>query len=64
MRRVAVHVAGHTLQIAGLAHHVDILLAIQEQTEAAPHQRMVIGEDDPDPGQVLGLRRARCWGKM
>lgn len=55
---------GHALQVAGLADNVDILLPIQQQAKTPPHQRMVIGEHDPDPSPVHGPRRAGIGGKM
>jgi hypothetical protein len=45
--------------VRGLADHRDVVLALEDRPEPAPHQRLVVGEQDPDHGAASTGRRAR-----
>ena len=34
--------------VAGLADHLDVGLAAEQHAERHPHQRLIVGDDDPD----------------
>ena len=52
---MTVHVAHHTREISRLGDHLDVFLAIEQEAQAAPHYRVIVGEHDPD-------RQLRAWG--
>ena len=65
---VAAHVAPRALDVAGLGHDLEVLLAVEQQPQAAAHDRVVVGEHDPDRlgagvrsalGPAGGARRLR-----
>ena len=59
------HVLGGALQVARLADHVEVLFAVQQQTQAAPHEVVIVRDHDPDRRQILlGRVDAEASGEM
>ena len=59
---VLAHVTSHRVEVSRFRDHLEILLAFQQQPEAATHQRMVIGEHHPD--RRLDLPQNRPAGRL
>jgi hypothetical protein len=38
------HVARDRGQVRGFGHDVDVVLAVEQQSQAPPHERVVLGE--------------------
>jgi hypothetical protein len=56
---LAANCAISRLAVAGLADHLDVGLGVQQRAKARPHQRLVVGEQDPDHRAPAKGRRAR-----
>ena len=48
--RVSAHQGHRRLAVLGLAHHLDVGLGVDQDPEAGPHQRLVVGHHDADHG--------------
>ena len=60
MRHMAVHFSRRGRQIGGFGHHIDILLGVEQQPQATPCERVVVGKDDPDRKRLdVGMSVAR-----
>ncbi len=58
---VAVHVAPDRREISRLGDHVDAILAIEQQPQAAAQERMVVGQHDTDRrGPGVEIRHGGC----
>ena len=44
--------------VGRLADHLEVGLALDEHAEAGPHQRLVVGQQDPDHGAGTGANRS------
>ena len=52
--------------VVGLAHDLDVVLGVEQHPEAGPHERLVVGQHDPDHDRPSHVARTRkpppCWG--
>jgi hypothetical protein len=45
---MTIHTANYAPEALGLTHHVQVVFAGQEQTQAAADKVVVVGKDNPD----------------
>ena len=46
--------------VLGLADHLDVVAGVEDHAEAGPHQRLVVGDHDPD-GHGAASNGRRAW---
>lgn len=45
------HEAPRLLDVARLGHHVEVRFVVEQHAQPATHDRVIVGNDDPDPGR-------------